>query len=142
MLVTVAEVEFNQLRARGLEVLAKHPYLYLKPNWAIEIARSDDWAAKCTLAENPVLAQLPDAAMALVTDEDVDVQAALALNLALANLPDVYAELSRSGDEDVIQNFFWNKALVREALNAKMKTWGSPDAKFTPTPRKGCRQNN
>lgn len=44
---TAAIVELNQLHeAKNLEALAKHPMLYLKPEWAIEIAESDNWVAK------------------------------------------------------------------------------------------------
>lgn len=57
--------------------------------------------------------------MILAMDEDIDVRATVALNPAIADLPDVYGQLSRSTDGEIIENFFWNRALVEEALKQR-----------------------
>ena len=122
-------IELNQLYAAGdTQSLAAHPKIYLKPEWAMEIATNLERAdagddlpdeedakllpARIALAKNPALANLPEVAMKLAGDEDGLVAEALAWNPLLPQLPEVAMKLAKSAGSWVCETLAHNPALA------------------------------
>lgn len=98
MLEIARQLELNDLYVnKNFEALAEHPYIYLKPEWAMDLAKGKK-SVRCSLANNPALAQLPEVAMKLVKDDYRPIRKILAYNPALPQLPDVAMELYKDKD--------------------------------------------
>ena len=60
-LEVAAMIELEQLHAKREErKLARHPYLYLKPEWVKELVDHGRWETLIALVENPAIVQFPE----------------------------------------------------------------------------------
>ena len=89
-------IELNQLYAAGkFEELAKHPGIYLEPEWAMGLTLNESDFVRETLALNEALAELPDVAMKLANDAKYWVRRYLAINPAIAKLPKLAKKIAK-----------------------------------------------
>lgn len=85
-----ALIELEQLHARREErKLARHPYIYLKPEYGLALSQDPDYHVRCELARNPALAHLPDVVEVLSRDHEKYVLLALTGNPAIDQHPEV-----------------------------------------------------
>ena len=57
--------------------LACHARIYLKPEWAMELASKGDLRTRIALAENPVVYLMPELAMALAGAKPREIRVAV-----------------------------------------------------------------
>ncbi len=129
-LEVAAMIELEQLHEKREErKLARHPYLYLKPEYAKELVDSENWAIWEDLVYNPAIFQLPKVLEELLEKPTLDpahegdepawaflplpLQCTFALNPALVNHRDYIASLLSHPSDQVRGSLAGNPALAQ-----------------------------
>lgn len=92
--------------------LASHPYIYLVPTVAMDLALNEDAEIRRILANNQAIAYLPDVAIQIANDKDKEVR--IALNSNLSNTKKLDKRIKYHLDVTRLEN---------ELLNTDFLTW-------------------